>query len=89
MLSCKSSWRRNNDKRRKNCSYLIYNIASLGKMAGKTKPSNYLVNMVLLWMILNEISAHLQPLDNKVYAKKISPTNIYLFKDKNRDTKKV
>ena len=35
MPSCKISWWKNVNQNEKNYSYLIYNIVSLGKMAGK------------------------------------------------------
>ena len=58
-------------------------------MVVKIEPSNYWENMLLFWMILNKTSAHLQPLGNDIYTKNSSPTNICLFKVKDRNTKKM
>ena len=70
------------------CSYLNYNIISLGKMAGKTEPFNYLENLLLFWMMSNKASAHLYTLGNNIYRRKNSPKNIYLFIVNNSNTRK-
>ena len=49
---------------------------------------SYWKNLLLFSVMLNKASADLQTLGNNIYTKKSSTTNIYLFKDNNRNIKK-
>ena len=74
MPSCKISWWKNVNETGRNSLYLIYNIFSLGKMAGKSfswRSVEYELivkylenlatekNMLLFWMMLNKSSVYL------------------------------
>ena len=63
MFSWKISWWKKVDKKGKNfLSYLIYNIVSLWKLAGKREPLSSLENRQLFGMILNKsICSSLDP----------------------------
>ena len=48
---------------------------------------SYWENLLLFWVMLNKASAHLFILGNNIYTRKNSPTNIYLLKLNNINTR--
>ena len=79
--------------------YLIYNIVSLSKMAGKIeffsgkmlvscRNVSYWENLLLFWMMLSKASAHFYTLGKNIYTIKNSPTNNHLFIVDNNYTRK-